>query len=80
MVNDSECIVIWAIPSWDVWATFEQAALAPDGGPLADWKRTALRLGADWQRSLLVDAPLAPLRTGRQPQESDRVPLDDGGL
>jgi hypothetical protein len=79
MVNDSECIVIWAIPSWAAWAGFEQAALAGNGGPLAEWRTTTLGLGADWKRSLLVDAPLAPLRTGRQPQESDRVPLDEGG-
>ena len=26
----------------------------------------------DWQRILLVDAPLSPLRTGRQPRVEDR--------
>jgi hypothetical protein len=66
MVNDTECVVIWAIPSWAAWAGYEQAWLA-DGGPLDDWRRTTIGLGADWRRSLLVDAPLAPLRTGRQP-------------
>ena len=29
-----------------------------------------------WRRQLLVDSPLNPLRTGRQPQASDRRPLE----
>ena len=32
---------------------------------------------ATWKRTLLVDAELSPLRTGRQPEVSDRRPLDD---
>ncbi len=34
-------------------------------------------LNADVQRTLLVDAPLSPMRTGRQPQVEDRRPLDE---
>jgi hypothetical protein len=74
MVNDSECIVIWAVPGWEAWAAFERAWL---GGGLAAWRRTTLDLGADWRRTLLVDSPLNPLRTGRQPQVEDRRPLDE---
>ena len=29
-------------------------------------------LALDWERFLLVDAPLSPLRIGRQPHEDDR--------
>jgi hypothetical protein len=78
MVNDSEAVVIWAIPGWDTWAEVEQAWLAAGTGtgPLAAWRATALAQGADWRRSLLVDAPLAPLRLGRQPEVGDRRPLD----
>jgi len=81
MVNDSEAILLWAFPDWPAWSRFEQAWLgsAEHGGadPLAAWRAASLELGADWRRSLLVDAPLAPLRTGRQPQVSDRLPLDE---
>jgi hypothetical protein len=79
MVNDSETIVIWAIPDWATWARVEQAWLGQgdDADLLAGWRKTALDIGADWQRSLLVDAPLAPLRLGRQPAVSDRRPLDE---
>jgi hypothetical protein len=79
MVNDSEAVVIWAIPDWDTWAEVEQAWLAAGSGtgPLATWRATALALGADWRRSLMVDAPLAPLRIGRQPEVGDRRPLDE---
>lgn len=82
MVNDSECIVIWAIPDWATWATLEQAWLAGRsgnevaGGPFARWRTATLAMGADWRRSLLVDSPLNPLRIGRQPDETDRIPLD----
>ena len=34
-----------------------------------------LELGADWRRNVLVDAPLSPLRIGRQPEVGDRIPL-----
>lgn len=74
-VNDSEAILLWALPSWAAWAELEQAWLDPDG-PLGEWRSTTLGLGADWRRQLLVDAPLSPLRTGRQPQVEDRLPLD----
>ena len=78
MVNDSEAIVIWAIPDWPTWAVVEQAwGRAADGaGPLAAWRSATLELGADWRRSLLVDSALSPLRIGRQPEIADRIPLD----
>jgi hypothetical protein len=73
-VNDSEAIVIWALPSWDTWARLEQAWLG--AGPLDIWRATTRGLQADWRRSLMVDAPLSPLRIGRQPDVDDRIPLD----
>ncbi len=75
-VNDSEAILLWALPSWSAWADLERAWLDPDDGPLATWRSTTLALGADWRRQLLVDAPLSPLRIGRQPEVADRLPLD----
>lgn len=75
MVNDSEAILIWALPDWPTWARLERAWLGP--GPLDRWRATTLELGADWRRTLLVDAPLAPLRLGRQPEVGDRRPLDE---
>jgi hypothetical protein len=74
-VNDSEAVLIWALPSWTAWAGLERAWLDP-GGALGAWRSAALELGADWRRQAMVDAPLAPLRTGRQPEASDRLPLD----
>jgi hypothetical protein len=74
MVNDSECIAIWAFPDWSTWAAFEAAQR---GEALRRWRATLDGLGADWRRTLLVDAELAPLRLGRQPEESDRRPLDE---
>ena len=72
LVNGYEAIVISAFESWDAWGDYEQAW---EGGSaaLAEWRATLQRLDARVQRTLLVDAPLSPLRTGRQPQESDRT-------
>jgi hypothetical protein len=69
MAADHEALLLWAIPTWPQWAAAEADA------DLARWRRG---LGArTWQRVLLVDAPLSPLRIGRQPARSDRVDWTD---
>jgi hypothetical protein len=73
MTNDSEAIVIWAIPDWATWARFERAW---SNGALSGWRTHLVGLGADVRRTLMVDAPLSPLRIGRQPTVEDRKPLD----
>ena len=71
MVDDSECFVLWAIPTWEQWAEFEKAQRTdPD---VKAWRTRSTGLAVDWIRMLLVDSPLCPFRTGRQPQESDRA-------
>jgi hypothetical protein len=75
MADRSEAIVIWAIPDWARWVAYERAWA--DGGELRPWAATLHGLDATWRRQLMIDAPLAPLRTGRQPQESDRRPLEE---
>jgi hypothetical protein len=65
MANDDEALLLWAIPTWRQWADAEQ------DDKLATWRHGA---GAtSWHRILLVDAPLCPFRTGRQPARSDRT-------
>jgi hypothetical protein len=73
LVDDRECVALWALPDWAAWARFEAAL---DEGELRTWREKARRHVRRTHRCLLVDAPLSPLRTGRQPQVSDRVPLD----
>lgn len=69
MRADSECIVIWAIPSWAQWAEFEKAVYADPG--LRAWRDR--QWGAqDFERFLMSDAPLSPMKIGRQPARSDR--------
>jgi hypothetical protein len=70
MRNDSEVLLLWAIPTWEQWADFEKAQHRD--AALVKWRARASDIANDWERVLLVDAPLSPLRTGRQPQESDR--------
>ena len=73
MRSESEAILIWGIPSWGAWADFERASVSANS--FLGWKDQVAELGAFVERTLLVDAPLAPLRTGRQPQVEDRRPL-----
>jgi hypothetical protein len=72
---DDECVLLWACPSWPVWGAFEQAW--DGGGPLTAWRKALIAAGARWQRTVLVDAELSPMRTGRQPGAGDRRPLDE---
>jgi len=69
MTGDREAIVIWAIPSWDAWADYESAQR--DSTVMA-WTAQVAERSLEFDRFLMVDAPLSPFRTGRQPRESDR--------
>jgi len=65
MVNEHEALLLWAIPTWAQWADGESDR------ELMTWRRN---LGAvTWNRVLLVDAPLNPLKIGRQPARTDRT-------
>ena len=75
MVNDSECIILWAIPTWEQWAAFEAAQRRDDA--IAKWRASIEGVALDWHRCLLVDSPLSPLRTGRQPRIEDRKALSE---
>jgi hypothetical protein len=75
MVNDDECILLWAIPTWRDWAAFEKAHSADDS--VRAWRRDLDRVVESWQRIVLVDAPLSPFRTGRQPRREDRTDWDE---
>jgi len=69
MGNDDEALLLWSIPTWPQWAAAEAD---PD---LAAWRNG---LGATrWHRVVMVDSPLNPLRTGRQPNRSDRIDWQD---
>ena len=75
MRSEAEAVLIWAIPSWADWAEFERATVSSNR--LLGWKNSIQDFGAFVERTLLVDAPLAPMRTGRQPQVGDRRPLSE---
>lgn len=73
MVDDDECILVWAIPSWDAWAAFEDGHLPGGDSGLRDWRAWSADMVTARHRILLVDAPLSPLRTGRQPSRDDQT-------
>jgi hypothetical protein len=73
MADDRECVAIWTFPDWATWVAYERAWT---GGAMSPWRSALIDFGARFRRTLMIDAPLAPLRTGRQPVVEDRRPLD----
>jgi hypothetical protein len=71
MVNDDEALLIWAIPSWEQWAQAEAAHRSDDA--VVRWRTGVTDQVTGWHRTLLVDAPLSPFRTHRQPAVEDRT-------
>lgn len=70
MCGDAEVVLLWAVPDWPTWGRFEAAhGTAPE---LVDWARATAPFVERHDRVLLVDAPLSPLRTHRQPRVEDR--------
>lgn len=69
MHDDGECIVIWAIESWQHWAEYEKAV---DRDPAVRRWRDRCWSGRSFERFLMCDAPLSPMKIGRQPARSDR--------
>lgn len=72
MIDESECILLWAIPTWEAWTDLEAAQSERRSG--RQWLRRVSGLMQGTHRFLMVDAPLSPFRTGRQPLPSDRKP------
>lgn len=75
MVDDDEALLLWAIPTWASWAAGEKAHGADDD--LVAFRRGVRDVITSWQRILLVDSPLNPTRTGRQPARSDRTDWEE---
>jgi hypothetical protein len=75
MVDDDEALLLWAVPTWKQWGAAERAHHTDDR--LVSWRSGIRDIVTTWRRVLLVDAPLSPLRTGRQPSRDDRVDWTD---
>jgi hypothetical protein len=69
--DDSECTLIWAIPTWAQWAAAEQA-IATDAG-LQRWQAVLRDRATSFEWFFMNDAPLSPMKIGRQPSRDDRV-------
>jgi hypothetical protein len=71
MHDDSECTLIWAIPTWQHWAEFERAFTADSA--LRPWVSHLRDAATAFERFVMVEAPLSPMRIGRQPAREDRA-------
>lgn len=77
LADDDECILLWSIPTWDAWARFEDGHLPVGDLAIAEWRKVSAEFVTGRHRVLLVDAPLSPFRTGRQPTRDDRIDWTD---
>jgi hypothetical protein len=75
MVDDDELLLLWAIPTWAQWGAGEAAHDTDDA--VRAWRAGARDVVTNWHRVLLVDAPLSPMRTGRQPSRDDRTDWEE---
>lgn len=76
MHDESELIVLWSISDWAHWGNGEQMIAKDLVDTVPGHRREDLR---SRERLLLVDAPLSPFKTGRQPARSDQTEWVDGG-
>ena len=75
LVNERECIILWAIPDWPRWAEFEKAWRSSRG--LVQFRKDTSRVVDHFERRLMTDSALNPMVLGRQPHESDARPLSE---
>jgi hypothetical protein len=59
MVNDSEVIVLWAIPTWEDWATWEKTKESDER--MLSWRRSTNSVVVDWRAKLLAASTNSPL-------------------
>lgn len=71
MHDDSECTLMWAIPAWQHWAEAEKATASSAG--LQKWQSCLRDQTTSFERFLMNDAPLSPMKIGRQPSRDNRV-------
>lgn len=62
MRNNSEAVILWALPAWTDWSKTGQVESDP---AVRGFNERAQRLRVDWQGKLLVPAPRNPLNTGK---------------
>jgi ABC-type taurine transport system substrate-binding protein len=59
MVNDSEVVVLWAIPTWDAWASWEKTKESDEN--MVAWRRSTASVVVDWRAKLLAASADSPL-------------------
>jgi hypothetical protein len=71
LINDTEALLIWCIPTYESWAEYE---LAQESDPkVVAWRNATDPMVEYRHRFLAKEAPLSPMRLGRQPDYSDRT-------
>jgi hypothetical protein len=64
MVNDSEVVMVWSVPTWEQWGQWEQAQAAGAHPGVVHWRAITAEFTVDWRNKLMVASELSPLVTG----------------
>jgi hypothetical protein len=75
LINERECIILWAIPDWPRWAEFEKAWRTSRA--FVQFRKETSDVVDHFERRLMTDSALNPMVLGRQPHESDARPLSE---
>jgi hypothetical protein len=62
LVNDSEAILVWAVPTWHHWSRWEAAQESDPS--VSIWRGHLHGIVRDWRNKLLVASDLSPVQTG----------------
>lgn len=67
MVNESEAVLVWAVPTWEHWGRWEAAQSSGGEGhdEVTAWRRASSAWVVDWRAKLMVASPLSPVVTGQ---------------
>ncbi len=65
LVNDSEVIAIWAVPTFHHWTRYESTVASGADDDVVAWLQSVRGSVRDWRNKLLVASDLSPIKTGQ---------------
>jgi hypothetical protein len=64
MVNDTEAVLVWTVPTWEQWAVWEAAQASGADAEVTRWRQATAHVVRDWRSKLLVASELSAVVTG----------------
>jgi hypothetical protein len=64
MVNDSEAVLVWTVPTWEQWAAWEAVQSTGLDADVDQWRQATAHLVRHWRSKLMVASELSAVATG----------------